>query len=216
MVETVRWGGVNYRRYPESAFDSDRTYFRAGPGDVEKGRGYLHRDVWTYHNGPIPPGYHVHHIDGDPSNDDISNLAAVSPAEHSREHPFTAERLVAQRAHLDRIRPSAAAWHQSEEGRAYHRAHPVGFVALGQPRADYLCDHCGTAFTAQKQPGNHFCSNKCKSAWRRKSGLDDVEKVCPGCGNTFRTNRYKASSTCSRKCAWVAPRRPRGSLQHHG
>ena len=25
----------------------------------------LHRMVWEYHNGKIPQGYHVHHVDDD-------------------------------------------------------------------------------------------------------------------------------------------------------
>ena len=36
------------------------------------------RVVWEEHNGPIPPGHVVRHIDGDSANDDIANLRCVS------------------------------------------------------------------------------------------------------------------------------------------
>ena len=41
-----------------------------------------YRTIWEKHNGAIPPGYHIHHIDGDSWNNDISNLQCVSPYEH--------------------------------------------------------------------------------------------------------------------------------------
>ena len=34
----------------------------------------LHRYVWELHYGEIPEGYHIHHIDFDKSNNDISNF----------------------------------------------------------------------------------------------------------------------------------------------
>lgn len=37
-------------------------------------RKYCHRVVWELVNGPIPPGMEVDHIDGDPSNNNISKL----------------------------------------------------------------------------------------------------------------------------------------------
>jgi hypothetical protein len=41
-----------------------------------------YRRVWERQHGPIPPGYHIHHVDGDRKNNDVSNLACVSPDEH--------------------------------------------------------------------------------------------------------------------------------------
>ena len=43
---------------------------RGGPSN-------LHRAVWEHHHGPIPPGYHVHHRDGDGLNNDLANLELV-------------------------------------------------------------------------------------------------------------------------------------------
>src|SRR5688500_14502873 len=36
-----------------------------------------HRWVWQRHYGPIPPGHHVHHKDGNRLNNEISNLACL-------------------------------------------------------------------------------------------------------------------------------------------
>lgn len=47
---------------------------------------YEHRVVWEAAHGPIPPGFHVHHIDENPANNDIGNLRLVSAAEHRRLH----------------------------------------------------------------------------------------------------------------------------------
>jgi hypothetical protein len=41
-----------------------------------------HKKAYIKHFGSIPKGYHVHHIDGDHTNNDPSNLTAVSIREH--------------------------------------------------------------------------------------------------------------------------------------
>jgi hypothetical protein len=48
---------------------------------------------------------------------------------------------------------------------------------------------------------SRFCSNKCKSRWRRRSGLDDVERICEYCGKAFKVNKYKPTKYCSSLCA---------------
>ena len=42
----------------------------------------LHRLVWEEHNGPIPKGYKIVFLDGNPLNCDISNLSLVTQSEH--------------------------------------------------------------------------------------------------------------------------------------
>lgn len=42
----------------------------------------LQRAVWKDAHGPIPEGYHIHHIDHDPGNNDIENLVAVLASAH--------------------------------------------------------------------------------------------------------------------------------------
>lgn len=46
-----------------------------------------YRKVWEeFNNEKIPPGYHIHHIDGNHNNNNPSNLLCVSPEEHWRIH----------------------------------------------------------------------------------------------------------------------------------
>lgn len=46
----------------------------------------LHRLIYEDHYGPIPKGMQIHHIDGDTTNNDISNLQLVSISEHNKIH----------------------------------------------------------------------------------------------------------------------------------
>ncbi len=46
----------------------------------------VHVVEWERHNGPVPPGFQLHHRDGDKQNNDIANLELVSFADHKRIH----------------------------------------------------------------------------------------------------------------------------------
>jgi hypothetical protein len=53
-----------------------------------------HRLVWEFHNGPIPEGWHIHHKNGNRSDNRIENLEAINGRLHHRlkhssyiEHP---------------------------------------------------------------------------------------------------------------------------------
>jgi hypothetical protein len=56
-----------------------------------KRRKTSHRHVWKTHNGSIPKdndgrSFEIHHIDGDPDNNDITNLIALTIHEHYEIH----------------------------------------------------------------------------------------------------------------------------------
>ena len=47
----------------------------------------LHRDIFKYYNNSdIPEGYQIHHIDGDVTNNLLSNLMLVNMNQHKRLH----------------------------------------------------------------------------------------------------------------------------------
>lgn len=47
---------------------------------------YYYRWLWTQKVGPIPEGFVIHHIDGDETNNDLSNLKCISETEHKSLH----------------------------------------------------------------------------------------------------------------------------------
>ena len=79
LNEVVEFNGDKYYRYPGSRLKNRRCYF-------ESVAGKLHRNVWVFHNGPVPNGWHIHHLDGDTGNNHIDNLEAIPPGEHSSKH----------------------------------------------------------------------------------------------------------------------------------
>ena len=66
--------------------------------------------------GKVPAGHHIHHVNGDKSNNNIENLQVLSAKEHCRLH-MTPERLEKSRAHAERIRPLTKKWHSSSEAK---------------------------------------------------------------------------------------------------
>jgi hypothetical protein len=46
----------------------------------------LHIHIWEKHNGKKPKGYDIHHINGDKSNFELSNLMLLTKSDHSRIH----------------------------------------------------------------------------------------------------------------------------------
>lgn len=200
--EVIVFQGVKFRRYPDSPHESDRRYYCPGIGDRQRGVKRLHEEIWQAHNGPIPAGHHVHHGDHDHLNNDPGNLELLTVAEHKAHHAQHTEHLRTPKhlAHLDRIRPAASAWHRSDAAKALH-------VELGRLSWEnrepvrLACQQCGDPYETLTIGPARFCSNKCKSAWRRAAGLDDEDRTCERCGETFRANRYTKVRFCSRSCS---------------
>lgn len=166
----------------------------------------LHRAVWENEKGEIPVGYEIHHIDKDKATTDVKKLVCLSVEEHRKIHAEEArndeERKKNSLENLEKnARPAAIAWHKSEEGRKWHKEQYQKTKEKLHKRKKQKCDHCGKEYKAVNNGASRFCSNACKSAYRRATGKDLIERKCEYCGETFKTNKYKKTKTCGRVCA---------------
>ena len=66
-------------------YTDDRGYVSVKSNITNKQCG-IHRIIWECVNGEIPKGYHIHHIDGNPSNNSIYNLELIESNEHLSKH----------------------------------------------------------------------------------------------------------------------------------
>jgi len=153
---------IPFRRYPESNKLELRNYFMSS---ACKRTGYktkrLHRYVWEKHNGEIPKGMHVHHIDGDTTNNEISNLEIVTSMEHSKKH--YAENLPKWRRNMDIARIAAIEWHKSEAGREFHKR--LGKLSWTNKQwHPATCQQCGKGYTTPYPERSKFCGNNCKAS----------------------------------------------------
>ena len=195
--EAINYKGEWYYRYPDSPNWADKCYFRCRPDKLER---YLHRQIWIDNFGDIPDGYDIHHKDLNPLNNDISNLDCLPQSEHNHKHPITEVRLKLLREHLNRIRSLTVDWHGTPEGLEWHRQHGIDAYKNRQP-LQKICAQCGNAFSdLTRQSTTRFCSNKCKSKWRRLSGRDDETRTCVICQTSFVINKYSDTKTCSKIC----------------
>jgi hypothetical protein len=204
QVDRVVFRGVTFRRYPDSENWADRSYFTPGIADRQRGIGRLHQEVWKAAHGPIPDGHHIHHKDQDPLNNSLDNLACLPGREHVHGHHGTSapEVVAARLAGLDRARVAAAEWHRSEAGRTWHADHGKRTWDNAQA-TPYVCEQCGGEYESRARQGdghNRFCSNNCKTKWRKACGVDDEDRICGYCGDVFRINKYAKARTCSRVC----------------
>ena len=163
----------------------------------------LHRYVWEKYHGTIKPGYDVHHIDKNKDNNDISNLICLSSHDHQHLHGVEKVKNNPEwfaEFHQRGIE-SAPKWHASTEGHEWHTKHYEMMKDKLHAKKEFVCEQCGKTFSAQDNGHNRFCSNACKSKWRRNNHIDDVERTCVICGTKFSANKYSKKETCSRSCA---------------
>ena len=186
--------GYSFRR-------DKKTGYYLSSKKIGKRRVRLHVYVWTKANGAVPKGFHVHHIDGNKYHNELSNLCIIEGREHVIEHAkhFTEESIEKAKKNLiENAIPKAAEWHKSDEGRDWHKKHGVEAYAKRQER-EYVCTYCGKRFKTTKiyaEGSNMFCSNNCKSTYRRKTGIDDIEKICECCGSKYIANKYTITKYC--------------------
>lgn len=188
-MKTIEYDGLRFVR-------DDRTGYYLNSKTGKR----LHRYVWEKHNGEIPNGYEVHHIDRDKDNNDIENLQLLSKKEHMMLHGtlLTEDERQRRRANFnDNARPAAIEWHKSQEGREWHKTQYERMKECLHEKKELKCLNCGKTYYSER---GAFCCNACKSAYRRKLGADDETRICVYCGKEFSANKYSKITHCSRTC----------------
>lgn len=121
--------------------------------------------VWKYHNGEVKKGHHIHHVNGDKSNNDISNLKCISVKEHFKEHD-SEERQEKNLIHINNIRPKTKIWHSSQEGIKWHKEH--GLKTWKERKLFKIqCLMCGCEIET-KTYHQKFCHQNCKAKYGRR------------------------------------------------
>jgi hypothetical protein len=182
--------------------DEKTGYYLAAKGDRQRKR--LHVYMWEKHHGKVPEGMQIHHKDHNKANNEVDNLECLTHQEHARKHAEERTEAELQRMRdniIKNVIPKAKAWHKSADGRAWHKVHGREVYAAREPQ-EYTCTMCGKSFSTRHVYGanvNRFCSNACKSAFRRKMGYDNVEKTCERCGEVYIASKYSKTKYCQ-KC----------------
>ena len=155
----------------------------------------LHQVIWDeYYPGTRKDGMHVHHKDGNKTNNDVTNLELLPGSKHARLHAPGVDAVMASKE-----------WHGSPEGLEWHRLHGIDCWVGKTKSRQATCESCGRTYVEYPNlRPSRFCGNNCKSRWRRDSGVDDVDRKCARCGNGFKVNKYSRKTHCSRGCAVIA------------
>lgn len=166
----------------------------------------LHRYIWEFFNGTAPTNCHVHHIDHNKSNNDIKNLTLIEKTKHfkyhGKENAKNNEWINWAKKNLnENARPKAIEWHKSNEGKEWHKKHYENTKEKLHNKKNFSCIFCSKEFFAQVTGKNKFCSNKCKSTHRRKTGVDNETRNCKICKKQFESNKYSKTQHCSKSCA---------------
>lgn len=159
--------------------------------------------VWKNSHNEIPKGWHVHHRDENKSNNCISNLTIMSLSAHVKHHlQNDQKRKIKAKEHLNNIRDLTKPWHKSHEGRTWHKLHAIKNNFGKFPLKEFKCKLCNKIYKSRSLTENmtKFCSNKCKSKWRRDSGIDNIKYVCENCEKEFEKNKYAKTKFCSKNC----------------
>lgn len=96
--------------------------------------------------------------------------------------------------------PKSRRWHGTDAGKAWHKNHYEQMKDRLYVEHNFICQNCGKEYKSV-QMSSKFCSNNCKSAWRKKSGVDDIIRNCKCCGKGFVVNKYAKKEYCSKECA---------------
>jgi hypothetical protein len=171
-----------FKSIPTQTFQGKQYFLYPNERYFSKGSNRLHRVVWEHYNGKVPKGYHVHHVDGNTHNNEISNLNLLQGSLHLR---FTSKKRVKENPEFFKEFQSkgieaAKEWHKSDEGRLWHKKHGKE-CWVNRDIKTHICQQCGKEYTTRHAGLSKFCHNNCKAkALRARYKLE---------GRSLRPNR---------------------------
>lgn len=192
-TESIVYEGVTYKRR------IGERYYQAWVYDKDKKEWWsdsLHRAVWRKHNGPIPDKHHIHHVDDDWNNNDISNLECLTAKEHRWRHRDKMRRTPEQ---MRPTREALSVWFEKNRGTKKYKKQCQRRGKITWDRAvyrKYVCKFCGDTFLSRAYKPPTICSSSCRDKHVEKK---KVEKPCEQCGKKFLT--AWGSPCCSLSCA---------------
>lgn len=122
---------------------------------------YQHREAWEAAHGPVPPGHYVHHLDGNPANNDLANLALVPRTDHRALHEAARPAVVV---------PCTVCGAPLTRRRSWPPAvcKPCQYRRADRKRTSpRTCRACGRVFSSIR--GN-YCSQHCVNVGARWAG----------------------------------------------
>lgn len=202
--EIVEFNGIIFRRYPNSKYFNHRNYYAPNGKHIKNGVKNLHVEIWKSVRGEVPKGCHIHHKDGDALNNSIENLECISAKEHFAIHSVDAKVRSAiawqDTEKFKSIQQQSAKWHKSDEGKKWHQEHAKK-VFGNVPKVERKCEQCSSMYLTRVPHKSRFCSNRCKSKFRRDTKADYVSKKCERCDKVFSSNKFEATRFCSKFCS---------------
>lgn len=177
-------------------------YYCPYKNGVRQPRVALHRYIWEKHNqATIPEKHHIHHIDGDPLNNDPTNLACVLGSKHNSDHvkEYVEENHELVMHRLGLAQEKAKEWHASEEGKIWHSKNAKQ-LWKNKKASTHKCKNCHNEFQSTGTRAK-FCSNSCVQKFYYRTKKYHEDRTCTICGQTFSVRSNESTECCSYSCA---------------
>jgi len=149
---------------PTQEFDGKTYYLYPNQRYFSRGTKRMHRVVWEYHNGKIPKGFHIHHINGDSHDNRIDNLQLMMAKEHLS---YESKRRIEEdpewfKEFNKKGREASKEWHKSEEGRKFHSE--IGKKSWENKQYTTLnCQVCGKEYQTPFPDRSKYCHLNCRA-----------------------------------------------------
>jgi hypothetical protein len=177
-------------------------WYRNRGGYYRNREGYLlHRYMYECEVGPIPDGFDIHHVDGDPGRNEVGNLEPCSRSDHVRKHP---PRGVAAMGRDERSAKAAAEWVERSPRKRQCLYCGGEFFSIGQ-RAT-TCGKLECVRARQREANQRMRDKKRSLAGpppkRELRPYLGRVRACVVCGDSFRAPDPR-TECCSRECGYI-------------